>query len=357
MNKEVWCNTMPERSDKKPVTQADVARRAGVSRSIVSYVINNGPRAVAADTRRRVLEAIEALDYRPNRHAQMLINEQDAAKGTKQLGVVIGSSTLFERPYYGTILAGLHEEAHDRHYHIRFIRLFESLKNPALRNQLVHRSEISGLVLLALDQTLQTDEDERLLNRILERVENAVCIEWQYDGLTTVGFDRHKAAFDATKHLVKLGHANLAYVGPSDERVQGFVAASALDSQEGRVVCEANDAASGYQQAGLLHEEAHLTGIVAGSDEVAFGILKALREQGQYVPKGIALVSIDNIDLAEFASPSLTTIDVPKGALGRHAVRLLIEGKNQRLDGPVNILLPTSLMVRESCGSHLAKGG
>lgn len=90
---------MPDHPKTKQVTQEDVAKKAGVSRSIVSYVINNGPRAVATETRQRVLEAIEELDYRPNRHAQMLINEQDSAKGTKQIGVVISSGTLFKRPY------------------------------------------------------------------------------------------------------------------------------------------------------------------------------------------------------------------------------------------------------------------
>lgn len=346
---------MSVRPEKKQVTQADVAEKAGVSRSIVSYVINHGPRAVAADTRRRVLEAIEELDYRPNRHAQMLIQEQNAAKGTKQLGVVISSSTLFKRPYYGTILAGIHEEAHDRHYHIRFIQLFESLRDPALRNQLVHQSEISGLILLALDQVLQTKEDKELLDRILERVDNAACIEGQYDGLPTVGFDRHAAAFDATTHLVKLGRSDLAYIGPNDERVRGFAAALALDVQQNaEVICEANDATSGYLQANLVQTHAHINGIVAGSDEVAFGVLKALRKHSRRVPEDIALVSIDNISLAEFASPSLTTVNVPKEAFGRHAVRLLIEQEERQLPEPINIVLPTKLIVRESCGSYLA---
>ena len=340
---------MPERTEKKQVTQADVAAKAGVSRSIVSYVINHGPRAVAPDTRKRVLEAIEELDYRPNRHAQMLIQEQSAAKGTKQLGIVLGSSTLFKRPYYGTILAGIHEEAHERHYHIRFIQLFESLRDPALRNQLVHRSEISGLVLLALDQVLQTDEDEQLLERILERVDNAVCIEGQYGDLPTVGFDRYKAALDATTHLVKLGHSGLAYIGPSDERVRGF--AAALLDQPDKLVCGADDAASGYAQVSLLHET-QLTGIVAGTDEVAFGVLKALREQGRRIPEDVAVESIDNIALAEFASPGLTTVNVPKEAFGRHAVRLLTEG--ERLRGPLNLVLPTELVIRESCGARSA---
>ncbi len=341
---------MSEHTEKKQVTQADVAEKAGVSRSIVSYVINHGPRAVAPDTRKRVLNAIEELDYRPNRHAQMLIQEQSAAKGTKQLGIVMGSSTLFKRPYYGTILAGIHEEAFERHYHIRFIRLFESLRDPALRNQLVHRSEISGLVLLALDQVLQTDEDEMLLERILERVDNAACIEGQYGSLPTVGFDRHAAAFDAATHLVALGHSGLAYIGPSDERVRGFTAALLDVPQGGRTSFGADDAASGYAQASLIHQKANFTGIVAGTDEVAFGVLKALREQGRRVPEDIAVVSIDNIALAEFASPGLTTVDVPKEAFGRHAVRLLTEHE-RRPRGPINIVLPTELVVRESCGA------
>ena len=344
---------MSKRPEKKQVTQADVAEKAGVSRSIVSYVINNGPRAVAADTRQRVLEAIEELDYRPNRHAQMLIQEQDAAKGTKQIGVVISSSTLFKRPYYGTILAGIHEEAHDQHYHIRFIRLFESLRDPALRNQLVHRSEISGLVLLALDQVLQTDKDKQLLDRILERVDNAACIEWHYDGLPTVRFDRHAAAFEATMHLIKLGHTSFAYIGPNDERVRGFAAALIDVQPDAKVICEANDATSGYEQASLIHKKVHLTGIVAGSDEVAFGILKALREHGRRVPEDIALVSIDNIDLAEFASPGLTTVNVPKEAFGHHAVRLLTEPPERQPWSPITIMLPTKLVIRESCGVAL----
>ncbi len=141
-----------EQGQKKQVTQADVARLAQVSRSIISYVINNGPRSVSQETRDRVLDAIQKLDYRPNKHAQMLMQEKWDSVAANQLGVIISSVTMFKRPYYGEILAGLHEEAHRRNHHIRFIRLFEALRNPALLNQIVHKHEVSGLVLLALDQ-------------------------------------------------------------------------------------------------------------------------------------------------------------------------------------------------------------
>ena len=211
-----------ERSPKRQVTQADVARLAQVSRSIVSYVINNGPRSVSQETRDRVLDAIRELDYRPNKHAQMLMQEKWDSVAADQLGVIISSVNMFKRPYYGEILAGIHEEAHRRNYHIRFIRLFDALRNPALLNQVVHKDEVSGLVFLALDQVLHGEQDTQLFQKIVERVDRAVCLEWYHESLPSVGFDRHRAALEATRHLLKLGHRSLAYIGPKDQRIQGF---------------------------------------------------------------------------------------------------------------------------------------
>jgi len=93
--------------NKRAVTQSDVAERAGVSRSIVSYVLNDGPRPVAESTRERVMEAIEELGYRPNEHAQRLRKGEKAA--SKSIGVVTGGKSydVLERPYYNRVLAGL----------------------------------------------------------------------------------------------------------------------------------------------------------------------------------------------------------------------------------------------------------
>ncbi|ADI15150.1 transcriptional regulator, LacI family [Truepera radiovictrix DSM 17093] len=324
-----------------------MARLAGVSRSIVSYVINNGPRSVSEEKRQRVLRAIERLDYRPNKHAQMLIQEKWESVAANQLGVVISSVNAFKRPYYGEILAGLHEEAHRRGYHIRFIRLFEALRNPALLNQLIHKHEVSGLVLLALDQVLHTAADRELLEKIVGRVKRVVCLEWHHKGLLSVTFDRYRAAFDAAAHLLGLGHRTLAYIGPADERVGGVRAA--LSEAGLALTREANDAHSGFEQAVALKETASLTALVAGSDEVAFGVLKACHRQGVRVPDDLAVVSIDNIDLAEFALPALTTVNVPKRELGQQAVRTLLE---QGEGLPVTVTLPTNLVVRESCGAR-----
>src|SRR5262245_8237629 len=141
--------------DKRNITQEDVARRAGVSRSIVSYVINNGPRSVSDETRERVLAAIRDLGYHPNKHAQMLSSNGDTVTN-KYIGIVLAEDYMFKRPYYGSILASIHEHAHDIDYHIRFIRVFDDFNNPALFNELIHPNEIGGVILLGLDQAIST---------------------------------------------------------------------------------------------------------------------------------------------------------------------------------------------------------
>src|SRR5690349_12227400 len=139
-------------------TQDDVAQRAGVSRSIVSYVINNGPRKVSAETRDRVLAAIKELEYRPNKHAQML-SSTDETLAEKYIGIILAGTYMFRRPYYGSILESIHEFAYKRDLHIRFIRVFDDFSNPTLFNELIHPNEISGVILIDLATVLNTPDD------------------------------------------------------------------------------------------------------------------------------------------------------------------------------------------------------
>jgi LacI family transcriptional regulator len=112
----------------------------------------------------------------------------------------------------------------------------------------------------------------------------------------------------------------------------------------------ANTPQLGYEQA-AAHCLSELSGLVVGSDEVAFGVLKYCQERAIAVPNNLALVSIDNIALSAFANPSLTTIAVPQKAIGERAIQMLI-GPNK--DAPESIMLPTELIIRESCGFKVA---
>src|SRR5829696_8267121 len=139
---------MSRNIDREIVTQEDVARHAGVSRAIVSYVLNNGPRNVSEETRNRVLNAIQVLGYRPNQHAQQLKLGANAAENS--IGIIAGGkgSNLLERPYYSAVVASLFDRAYQLNQHIRFFSFFDSLTDPVFFNKNIHREEISSLILL-----------------------------------------------------------------------------------------------------------------------------------------------------------------------------------------------------------------
>ncbi|MBK8137214.1 MAG: LacI family DNA-binding transcriptional regulator [Anaerolineae bacterium] len=341
---------MADNRHRKTVTQDDVAERAGVSRAMVSYVINNGPRQVAEETRNRVLAAIKELGYRPNKHAQML-SGNDFAVGGKYIGIIMAGHYMFRRPYYGAILASIHAYAHERDRHIRFIRVFDDFNNPALFNELIDPNEIGGVILIGLDQVLQATADSALIQQIVDRVERVVCVEWTWPGVPTIRFDRQDAALQATRHLIGTGRAHIAYIGPEDQRDVGYRQALwevgvPVDTQ---LVHYAIDAASGFESVNqLLDSGLEVDAIFTGTDEVAVGVLNGLHRRDITIPGQIALASIDNLDIAAFTIPALTTMDVPKNEIGQHAVEILLADTARRGASAFSITVPTRLIVRES---------
>lgn len=344
-------------STMKQITQDDVARLAGVTRSVVSYVLNDNSRAVAPETKDRVLKAIEELGYRPNKFAQGLGKGKTNPMADRQIGIILNHSSVFLRPYYAEIIAGIHAKAHEENYHIRFIRFFEDLSDPLLFNSLIHGEEICGLILIALDQSLGNKTHDVLIESIKERIDNIICVEWQYPGLSSVSFDRKEAALTATRHLLGLGHRHLAYIGENDERISGFRQAlieAGWTDLSTLSITFANDMKSGFEGASATLGSPHgFSALLAGSDEVAIGILRYLNAQNIAVPETLALVSIDNIEMAEFTNPPLSTINVQKANMGRQAVQLLINRNSNASEGALTILLPSSLVVRESSGKKL----
>ena len=341
---------MSNRNGKAAVTQEDVAQHAGVSRSIVSYVINNGPRTVSEATRARVLSAIEDLGYQPNKFAQRLSSAEDKL-AQKYIGIILASNYMFKRPYYGSILASIHEYASERDYHIRFIRVFNDFSNPALFGELIHPNEISGVILLGLDQVLVTPDDQALVAQIVQKVERAVCVEWELPNVPSILFDRQNAAYQAAQHLAAAGRKRIAYIGPDDKRVLGYRQALWEQgiSADAHWLYYAIDAARGYEACEqLLASEPSIDAICAGTDEVAIGALNFLHKQGIRVPQDIAVASIDNLDISAFVVPSLTTVDVPKREIGVHAIDILSMEKPLRDTSAFAITVPTRLIVRES---------
>ncbi len=342
------------------VTQEDVAQRAGVSRSVVSYVLNGGPRKVSEETRQRVLEAIKDLGYRPNEHAQRLKQGNDVAQNS--IGIITGGSgfNVLERPYYNIILSSLYDYAYQQDQQISFLVYWDALKDPIFFNKHIHEQEISSLILMLPSFILRNEEDEALLKEIIERIPNIVCLEESLLDLPAVIFDRADAARLAVNHLIKLGHREIAFVAIDDQRVDGYQQALIMNGLEvdDSLVDFLKPTLTPMESAydivtRLLDEEASFSAIFAANDEAAFGAMAALKDRGLHIPEDIAVVSIDNIDMASVIRPALTTVEVPKQNLARLALQLLVTLKNFPDQRDVSMMAPIELIVRESCGAKL----
>ncbi|MDO9085160.1 MAG: LacI family DNA-binding transcriptional regulator [Anaerolineaceae bacterium] len=348
---------------KSNITQKEVAEYAGVSRGVVSYVINNGPRDVATDTRERVLNAIKDLGYRPNKNAQRL--KLGAAQASKSLGIVAGgqSFNVLERPYYNTIMAGLFEEAHRLNHDVRFFSFFDALLDPIFFNRNIHADEISSLILILPGMITGNPETEAILDKIAERIDNVVCLEEPIKNWPTVFFDRAKAAKQAMEHLIQLGHQRIAFLAIHDARLTGY-RQSLMDHNlpyDENLILTINPSqvlASAYQLTlDITHHQPRPTAIFCANDESAISALAALRDQGIKVPEEIAVVSIDNIGFSAMIRPSLTTIDVPKRRMATYAMQIMMLQKQFNNQQAASIVLPTELIIRESCGAKLVNSG
>jgi len=335
-------------------TQADVADRAGVTRSMVSYVLNdNNDRSVAPETKKKILDAIKDLGYRPNNIARALRMREKSVLADRHIGIVLRSVDMFLRPYYTEILQGIHLAAYEKGYQIQFIHFYDELKNPILFNRLIHSEEICGLILIGTDQCLKSVEDRKLIEQIRSRIDQIVCVEWQMQGLSSVSFDRQAAAVQVTNYLINKGYRDIAYIGESDQRVTGFK--QAFIEHGGKDVSVlyidgAADMASGYSAVKKLHQNTKIMhkAIFAGSDEVAVGILLYLHEQGINVPGDTAVISIDNIEISGFTHPQLTTLNVQKQSMGYRAVEMIVNRSAGQEKDALTLLLPTELVIRKS---------
>jgi DNA-binding LacI/PurR family transcriptional regulator len=340
--------------NRKPIiTQDDVARHAGVTRSMVSYVINGSDRSVAPVTRQKILDAINELEYRPNKHARALSMGSKGILAEQNIGIVLCNAGILLRPYYAEILAGIHQAVRENNFHIRFIRFFHELKEPVLFNQLIHSDEICGILLLALDQCIETREDTLLFERIQEQIDQIVCVDWQITDLSSVAFDRQAAAFQAVRYLFDQGFSDIAYIGEPDQRVAGFKQAFLERRAEDiskLYIDAASDMASGLKAVKKMRQNRGRLprAICAGSDEVAVGILFYLHEMKIIVPAETALISIDNIEIAEYTYPQLTTMNVQKQAMGYRAVEMIVNRMAGRGENAITLLLPTNLVIRKS---------
>ncbi len=328
-------------------TIRDVAREAGVSVATVSHVIN-ATHFVSPELRQRVLDAIEALNYRPNRLARAL-----SRKAVPLLALVVPD---ISNPYWSCVARAV-QDITDRHGFSVIVCSTDGLLQRELRFLQSLSGWISGLILHPYHVThaqanpyLGDDVAVVILGDFLASREQPE--DWDH-----VGGDNESGARAAVEHLIALGHRRIAYIeGPagtpsSIRRFSGF--RRALDRAGLPLVEELVVPGDYTREAGraggarLLALDDPPTAIFCANDLMALGTLEAAQRLGRQVPRDLSLVGFDDIDEAAQTSPPLTTIRQPPRQLGSVAAETLIDRLNGRAD-PRRILLDFSLVVRGS---------
>lgn len=326
-----------------PVTRKDVARYAGVSTAVVSYVVNGGPKKVAPATEAKVQEAIRILGYRPNAAARAL------KMGSSQtLGLVIPDSS---NPFWALLGHAVEVAAAGRGYALLLTNSDNQLDSERRHIRNLAARQVDGVVLASV--MFEPDFVELVDAEIPSVLLNHASIA---PGFNSVGVDLEAGARLAVEHLIGHGHTNIGLAmgitadDEADGREQGWRRAlEAAGLPVGPLARGGFDRPGGYAAGQLLlAADKRPTAIFASSDMQAIGLLRAIREAGLSVPDDIAVASFDGSVEAEYSWPALTTVEQPVWDMAEAAVSALV-GEN-RNEPPQHRVFPTQLRIRQSCG-------
>ncbi len=331
----------------KPATMKDVARRAGVSIQTVSYVINETG-SISAPTRARVLSAIDELNYHPDAIARSMRTRQ-----TRLIGLLVLDIT---NPVHSRIAHAVESAAHAKDYRVI---LYNISQDPDRELESL-RAAVEGLVdgLIIVNAVAR----ERTLAFLHQEGVNGVLIDCLASAdIPSVMVDNFAAAYAATRHLIDLGHRRIAHIAGwephtiAQQRLDGYRQALADHGLEyvciGAALAESWswDLKAGYD--GMRHILANgerPTAVFAASDQMAIGAYRAIAEAGLRIPDDISVVGFDNLEIAAYTIPPLTTVNQPFDQMAANAVRLLLKLiKHQRVEKPQQVL-PYELVIRGS---------
>jgi DNA-binding LacI/PurR family transcriptional regulator len=322
----------------------DVARLAGVSHQTVSRVLNEHPN-VRQETRLRVLEAMQALNYRRNLAARTLVTRRS---GT--LGVVGFETTLFGP---ASMLYGIEDAARTAGYFVTVasIRTLERRSVLEAVDRLCQQS-VEGIIAIA--------PKSAVTNALIQVPSGLASVGVgggaDDDAVPTVRIDNAAGARLATQHLLDLGHSTVHHVaGPPDwpearERLEGWRGTLyAAGAPVPPVESGSWSAQSGYEQGQALARDPHVTAIFCGNDQIALGVLRALQEAGRRVPRDVSVVGFDDMPDSGYFLPPLTTIHQDFAELGRRSLAVLLDQLKQSTErAPDHVLLSPELVVRAS---------
>lgn len=327
----------------------DVAAHAGTSTAVVSYVINNGPRPVAAATKARVEAAIVELEYRPDTLARAL-----RTRRTDTIALVVPDPA---NAFFAEIARAVEDAAFASGQRLLMAGSRFNTDREHAQLEALLDARVDGIVLVP------TGDPEPPLDLLRRAGRPHVVMHRHLPGrAASVSQDDTDAGRQAAEHLLAHGHRVIGCLSgpgagtPIAERTAGFSdtleAAGRSVSNDMVAVCDYDDpCSSAYTQTRrLLRRRPDLTALCTTTDEHALGALRAIRDARRDVGTDVALVSIDGTRHTAHLSPPLTVVAAPFDDLGRHAVSLL----GQQVTADTSIRLPARLIARASCGCRAA---
>ncbi|NLE43607.1 MAG: LacI family transcriptional regulator [Chloroflexi bacterium] len=326
------------------VTRNDVAALAGVSVATVSYVVNNGPRPVSAETRERVLRAIEQLDYQPSAVARSLKTNR-----TQTVGIVVSD-------ILNPILAAIAKHAEDLLLPSgHSLILGNSDESPEHELQLLRTlvgRRADGVLLLP------TGHNQRTLYSAMEKGCHLGLLDRQVEGVNAdcVMFDNEGGAYEAVQHLIESGHTRIgllnlpAILAPGRGRLSGYRRAlkDAGLTEDPRLVREVSfKAQECYAMAGeLLDVDPPPTALFAASNRLAEGVLRHVKERRLRMPDDIALCVFDDVAAFSYMTPSITAVGYDTREFASRAVGFLCDRIEDRYDGDARIAQVSCRLIR-----------
>jgi DNA-binding LacI/PurR family transcriptional regulator len=340
---------------RKRATAAEVAELAGISRTTVSFVLNNVPGIrITEETRQRVLDAARELKYHPDATARRMVTGQ-----TRMIGFALHQSPdqAFSDHFFPQVLHGMSQAATNLGFHL----LFEVIPPEDQRDRymkLLNERHVDGIVLSG-----PRSDDTELLSAHEQGANIVLLGQLPDQNIPFVDVNNIGGARIATEHLLSLGHIRVGMITnapveytASADRLAGYkqaLAGAGIAFDEALIRFGNFTMESGAQaMAELLQLEVRPTAVFVASDTVAIGALQAIREAGLHVPMDIALCGFDDISFAKFTTPPLTTVQLPAYGLGWAAAEMLIRMiSKEEIKNPY-IILSTELVVRDSCGTR-----
>lgn len=328
---------------------ADVARLAQVSKSTASRALT-GSGYVSPTTRERVRAAADELGYLPSTNAASLVTGR-----THTIALIV---PRVNRWYFGAMIEGIERSLIPLGYDLTlYVAEPDSDDGDEMYSYFLARKRFDGLIALSLEP----DDDD--VQRLIDFGKPTVCVGNSLEGISTIGVDNTTIGRTLTRHLIGLGHRDIAFLGATpgteptardaDDRFEGYLQAMVSAGFESlvRKIPSAMGMPEGYAAAAALlaDHDARPTAIVAVCDEVAIGAIVAARRLGISVPAELSVIGVDGHEHAEMFG--LTTMVQHPEVIGERAVQsliALIESDAERPTTPARVTLPTQLVVRSS---------